>query len=761
MPKLVPDIKKRPPAFMSLMVAIVAYVVLFGMISMSVAPERYDLRVGEVAKTTITASKDVEDTVTTEQMRSEAERAVKPSYNSDDTVMPTVMEAMEAAMAEVDVLPQLRNGMDGAVLDTATPAMISQARTQLRAIGADTENHPMTDEEIRVLVESDELELETLTEDVLTRVRETLNGRLIEGQEDEAIAGFRRELVGAEFSADMVDAVLRVTRTLLRPNMLLDAETTEQNRNKARDDVQPVIYKKGQNIVRNGEVITALQIAMLDSLGMLKDRAVDITLYMGIGLMLLLLAMVIGVYLYTFEPEIIKDPSKLVLLCVICIIVVGFSMMVRPVSSYLMPVVLGAILTTLLLKSRLAIITNLVLSVLTGLLASADSGMFTSTMFSVILTSFISGTVSVVIIRSRRQRLSVLMAGMAASVVSALCTVAVALINSVDLQNTLNWAGYAAGSGVLSAVLAIGLQPALEWIFNLDTGPKLLDLANPNQELIRRLMIEAPGTYHHSMIVANMSEAAANAIGANGLLARVGSYYHDIGKLKRPLYFKENQMNDNPHDRTDPRVSTAILTSHTRDGVEMAQKARLPHAIREIILQHHGDTPVLYFYDKAVKQGGDVNIEDFRYDGPRPEKQEAAIVMLADTIEAAARAMTDSTPEKLTNLIQRLVRSKMDDGQLDRCSLTFHDLNLICEAFLTVLGGVFHERIEYPTVEIPERKRLDDSALDLPVADAPKEPVVLPPEAEPAPDPILSTAAETFLEALPTEDETQQEEDES
>ncbi len=767
MPKFMPNIQKRQPAFAPLLVAVAAYVVLFGMISMSVAPERYDLKPGEVAKNTITASKDVEDTVTTEKLRDEAERAVKPSYNSDDSIMPSVMAALESAMVEVDTLPQLRYAMDGELLSEATPAVIAQARVKLMAVGADTREYPMTDDEVRALVESDELELETLTEEVLQRVRDTLNGRLIEGQEDETVNTIRRDLVTAEEPADVVNACLRVARPFLRPNMLLDIETTEQNREKARDDVQPVLYKKGQNIVRAGEVITEPQLVMLDSLGMLKDRAVDITLYVGIGLLLLLLSMAIAVYLLTFEKEIASDPVKLVLLCVICIIVVGFSMMVRPISSYLMPVVLGAILTTLLLKSRLAIITNLVLSVLTGLLASADSGMFTSTMFSVILTSFIAGTAAVVIIRSRRQRLSVLMAGIAAAAVSAACTVAVALINSVDLQNMLNWAGYAAASGVLSAVLAIGLQPALEWIFNLDTGPKLLDLANPNQPLIRRLMIEAPGTYHHSMIVANMSEAAANAIGANGLLARVGSYYHDIGKLKRPLYFKENQINDNPHDRTDPRVSTAILTAHTRDGAEMGQKARLPGAIIEIILQHHGDTPVLFFYDKATKQGGEVNVADFRYDGPRPEKQEAAIVMLADTIEAAARAMTDSTPDKLSALIQRLVRSKMDDGQLDRCSLTFRDLNLICEAFLTVLGGVFHERIEYPTVDIPERKRIEEPVLEPAIAakDQPtSEPAVgvaLPPEAAPVPDPMQSEAAATFLEQEPTSDGEQQEEDES
>ena len=235
-----------------------------------------------------------------------------------------------------------------------------------------------------------------------------------------------------------------------------------------------------------------------------------------------------------------------------------------------------------------------------------------------------------------------------------------------------------------------------------------MDLSNPNQPLLRRLILEASGTYHHSIIVANLSEAAADSIGANGLLARVGAYYHDVGKLKRPLYFKENQLGDTPHDRPDPMVSAAILTAHPRDGVALAQKSRMPKPILDIIEQHHGDTPVIYFYDRCIKQNGieNVNIEDFRYPGPRPQTREAAIVMLADTVEAAARAMPEPTMEKMDQLIRKLVRSKMDDGQLNDSPLTMKDLDRICKAFLTVLTGVFHQRVEYPKVEIPHKSNI-------------------------------------------------------
>ena len=208
------------------------------------------------------------------------------------------------------------------------------------------------------------------------------------------------------------------------------------------------------------------------------------------------------------------------------------------------------------------------------------------------------------------------------------------------------------------------------------------------------------------------AEAAAEAVGANALLCRVGAYYHDIGKLVRPMYFKENQRGDNPHDRTDPRVSTAILTEHTLDGEELARKHHLPEPIIDMIRQHHGDTPVMYFYAKAVKDMGEENVDiaDFRYAGPKPQSSEAAILMLSDTVEAAVRSIHEPTQEKITAMIHKLVRGKMEDGQLDECTLTFRDIGHICDAYETVLKGVFHERIEYPDVSRIKRAQQAEKA---------------------------------------------------
>ena len=233
------------------------------------------------------------------------------------------------------------------------------------------------------------------------------------------------------------------------------------------------------------------------------------------------------------------------------------------------------------------------------------------------------------------------------------------------------------------------------------TPLKLLELADPNHPLLKRLLMEAPGTYHHSLMVGNLAEVAARQIGGNALLARVGAYFHDVGKLKRPNFFKENQMSENPHDRITPNLSTLVITSHTKDGEQLALKYKLPRAIRDIIVQHHGTTLVAYFYHKAKQgeKGIEVKESNFRYEGPRPQSKEAAVVLLADSVEAAVRSLPDKTKGKIEGLIRKIIKDKLDDGQLDNCDLTLNDMNEIANAFMTVLSGFFHERTEYPELE--------------------------------------------------------------
>ena len=548
-----------------------------------------------------------------------------------------------------------------------------------------------------------ESDFESLCQSLASATRTALVSTITEGQINDAINNIQ-QIVAYNTRTDLwYNVAIPTLRKCLKANMLIDQAATEENRQKASDAVEPTVYKQDQNIVVKGDRVTAEQIAVLDSLGLLEGNSVDYPLYIGTAATLALILAATWLYVWLFAPQMFTMGISALVLLISGVLTVLLSLVM---GAYLnvnaMPVVLGAMLAANLLGTRPAYAVNMALSLLVTFLTAKGTGLVTAQTLSVLMMSTIGGIVAIYMLRRNTARVMVVVSGLVVGVVDFLILLCVRALTSNDMSSIWNDAAYAIGGAVVSAVLCVGLQPILETAFNLVTPSKLIELSNPNQPLLRRLMIETPGTYHHSMVVANLAEAAAEAVGANALLARVGAYYHDIGKLIRPMYFKENQMGENPHDKTDPRVSTAILTEHTRDGVELARKHHLPEPIIDMIRQHHGDTPVMYFYAKAVKMFGEENVDirDFRYDGPKPQTSEAAILMLSDTVEAAVRALPDPTQEKISALIRKLVRGKMEDGQLDECTLTFRDIGKICSAFETVLQGVFHERIEYPSVDL-------------------------------------------------------------
>ena len=576
------------PVFKNGLIIAATYLLLAGLLVIGITPEQHDIHVGSPAPLDILASKDIVDTVRTEERRAAAAAAVEPSYKSIDfSVVGSVSSEMQAIF---DTLFALR--------DSEWPDPDRIIEDELSALNASLPVN-LSPEEYRALRTSDVDNLRHLFEDAIIDVRETLNSTLLEGQEVTAINRLTRSLAGKGYSAELVSIAMNVIRSCIRPNMLIDEETTEANRQKARDEVENVTCVKGEVIVRRGDIVTQAQYAMLSSLGLLKEDSLDVQLIGGIALILLLIMGCMGLYLHRYLRE-RMTPRTLLLLGLISVLVTGLCLAFSRFDAYMMPISLGLMLVAVLFDQRSALYMNIGLGFIASLLTNASSGLFSVTMFSVLLMSMASGPIILSVLGRRGQRLTMLLAGALVGVSNFLCTLAVGLVNSADLANVLTNALWAMSSGIISAILCIGLQPVLESIFNLATNSKLIELSNPNQPLLRRLLLEAPGTYHHAIIVANLSEAAANAVGANPLLARVGAYYHDIGKLKRPGYFKENQMGDNPHDRTDPRVSAAILTAHPRDGAAMAQKARIPEPVIEIIRQHHGDGVVLFFYDKAV-----------------------------------------------------------------------------------------------------------------------------------------------------------------
>jgi len=497
---------------------------------------------------------------------------------------------------------------------------------------------------------------------------------------------------------------------LVKPNLTPNRHETEQRRQLARDAVKPVFYqvRRGEMMAREGEVITPQILARLEQEAYFNRDELTWT-QIG-GMFLVLLILLHSLYL----PRLISRRGGrrgLKDLIFVTTTILFFFLLARialPVvielgraSSYLepnslvvaLPVAAAAMLICTFLGLEAAFLGALAISFLTAHLTE-----FRLEFFALFLASSLIGARS---LRNGHRRTTPIKAGFWAGLASMVMVLAISLIEAE---------AYSAGTivevfgglvgGLLSGVIVIGLIPVVDTLFGYTTDTKLLELTNLDQPVLKELLFQAPGTYHHSIVVGNMVEAAAEAIGANPLLAKVAAYYHDVGKTKKPLYFVENQTDGkNRHEKLAPSMSALILIAHTKDGLEIARKAKLGAEIEDIIAQHHGTTLITYFYDKAVKiKGGKdkVNIEDFRYPGPKPQTKEAGLVMLADQVEAATKSLTEPTPARIQGLVQQIINRTFSDDQLSDCELTLKDLHAIAMSFNKVLYGIFHQRIAYP-----------------------------------------------------------------
>ena len=733
------------------LVVLLGGLALFGMFSLASAPQRYSLSVGSISHHTITATKDVVDEITTAERRTAAANAVEPTYHLKEGASEEVMSSLAKLFDELRTVQQYGLTLRGEGVTAEEWSNHTFEEGELEYAQSLVKTITLNRYQTITLLRSETTDYDDMVSNVTLAVKNTLNTTIREGQVNQSIQTIL-QIVGYKVEISLYQNIVpTVLRTCVQPNMVIEEEATAEARQKAMDAVEPVTYLQGQNIVREGERVSANQIAMLTSLGLLENDNYDYTIYLGAAMLVAAVMVTLLLLLRLLSPELLHDARRLAVIMLVMVVNEGVAaLMVKLVNVYLAPVAMGSMLLTGLLGAPAGIAGTFSMAIMVSGLAAASNTAFSTQMVLLLLCGIIGGIVSVLFLRVKPQRFRMVLCGLIVAVVNVAMIAATGLMTSNDLHTVLYNAAWSIGGGILSALLAAGIQPVFEAAFNLATPSKLLELANPNHPLLRRLLIEAPGTYHHSIIVANLAEAAAEKIGANPYLARTAAYFHDVGKLKRPMYFKENQMGDNPHDRTDPYVSAAILTTHTRDGVQLAQKYHLPPEIQRIILEHHGDTPVMYFYHKALQQsdGKPVDIADFRYDGPRPCTKESAVIMLADTIEAAVRSMPDPTPQAIERFIEKLVRGKLEDGQLSNSPLTLKDIDGICEAFATVLNGVFHERIEYPNVKIPEREEKSAPVAETPAAPPREEPKeAAAPAAKPSEAPAEAAAEEAPVQA--------------
>lgn len=514
------------------------------------------------------------------------------------------------------------------------------------------------------------------------------------------------EEIGLGSNAESV--VAGVTQALLQPNYILNVRETDKRKQAALSSIDSVreTVKKGQILVRKGDVVSAEQISVMEELGLHKGHVNEIRIF-GLAIFVLIVMGIVLGYLYKFAPAVYASDLYLVLLGLITLLSLLVGKAAHYYSDFAAPMAAGALLTAILIDTRVALLISVALSMLFGVIVDNELRAV-----AVVLIGSLTGVYSV---SKVAHGYSLTRTGLWIGAINFLVIGSTGFLEQVNNSQILSQGLLGLFSGIASAVITIGLLPYLEHTFNITTPLKLLDLARPNHPLLQRLLLDAPGTYHHSVLVGNLAETAADLIGADPVTVRVGAYYHDIGKIKRPYFFIENQVGgENPHDKIAPSLSTLIVTSHIKDGMDLCREYKLPQPITNIIQQHHGTTLVSYFYKRATEnEHSECIIEaDFRYEGPRPQSKEAALVMLADACEAAVRSISKPNMNRIEATVRKIIRERLHDGQLDDCNLTLKDLNTVGDVFIRVLSSMFHSRVEYPDAlkELERRKTKNGSS---------------------------------------------------
>jgi len=508
----------------------------------------------------------------------------------------------------------------------------------------------------------------------------------------------------------LINLIVDFSQRLIQPNITLNRSATEERKNRVATEIKPVMYKikAGEMLLREGERVTEVQLMKLRAMhaNQKKQRVFSI----GIGAAMILMCLLTMTYLIYLRNEtrpgrdqdrnLIFLATTLIVFFLMAQISTFFGKAItqtRPYGlspdsiTYGIPLAAGAMIICLFTGVELALPFTLVLATCTTIIFKNR--------FDIFLYFVINGAMAAFWIQNSRERQSFVTAGVKVGLMNVVLVTAIDIyIGSFSgVKIMWDWV-FAFIGGVGAAIVTIGLTPLFEMAFGYTTDVTLMELGNLDKPILRKLMIEAPGTYHHSVVVGSMVEAAASEIGANPLMAKVCGYYHDIGKLRKPLYFIENQSNGkNPHDKLAPSMSSLILISHIKDGVEIAKENKLGREIIDTIRQHHGTSRIQYFYEKAKQQKGEemVDPDGYRYPGPRPQTKEAGLVMLADVVEAASRTLSNPTPSRIQGLLQNLINKVFSDGQLDNCELTLKDLHNIAKSFNKILNGIHHHRIEY------------------------------------------------------------------
>ncbi|SQC07914.1 hydrolase [Clostridium perfringens] len=663
---------------------IITFIVLYCTLMTGIITRKYDLKVGDIPKSDIKAHREIIDESATEARKKEAEEKVDKQYSLRTDVQKQSEEKIKGFFSSVEkVLAQDKSEEEKAKLIPRAPFKITDEQAnKIASMNAQSTKN-----------------LESVCIDGLNKAYEAP----IEDGNEQDLKDAKKEYTDFISSSDLSDSEKAIALNfvnVVEPNFFYDKEKTDELIKETLKQVPPVMIKKNQIVVSEGEPVTAHQLELLGTLGLLSDSASAICIYIALGVLVIIVMYLQYGYIHKYYTAINKEFSKIVMISILNVFPVILARLFGMMSNYIIPLACMPMLITLLLNYKI----SLVFSMLNVILIGGAVGFNPNIIILAILNVVLGGT----LLRKMQQRNDILYSSITVAVLSSILTFSVGTLTTNNFMEILADSTFAAAGAILSGILTIGVLPFFESTFDIVTNAKLLELSNPNNPLLKKLLMEAPGTYHHSILVANLAELAAEQVGGNPLLARIGAYYHDVGKTKRPYFFRENQFGKkNPHDRLKPEVSSKIIISHVKDGSELAKEYNLPKTIHDFIVTHHGETLVKYFY-LTVKNNSEnpdeVKEEDFKYPGPKPMSKEQGIVMLADSTEAAVRSINEPTEEKIEKMVNNIIDDKLASGQLDNCELTLRDISKIKKCFLKALNGIHHERIEYPDDNKKEKK---------------------------------------------------------
>lgn len=671
------------------LVAVMALVgvALFAILAVDLVGDSVSLQVGEVAREDIRAPRSVTfvSASETESARAAAAAGVAPVYVEIGPQAEIRARQLASYDAEVAGIQSVLTERDAGTLSPAdVQTQLRAAATSLRASQVALLASLPTPRWTALAAEGrrvlDQAQAGALREDALAEARQTA-----------------REAVSVDLAPDERELAGDLAAAHISANLALSPEDTAAAREAERAAVDPVrvSVQRNEAVVRAGDPISTLDYEKLTELG-LTEPAGDLRPVAGNALLAALLAVLLVGFLWRFQPAVWHRPRSLVLFLLILFATSAVLRIAgdRSIAAFLVPTSAAVMLTGLLLGGAAGGAMAIGLAVVAGLTNSSDLG-------PVVYTAA-GGFASLVIILQAERLNAFVRAGLVLALVNVTVVVAFSLLEALDPTGIAQLAAAALFNAALSVVLAVGAFAVLGNLFGILTVFQMLELANPSNRLLRRLLLETPGTYHHSVMVGNLAERAAETIGADPLLARVAAYYHDIGKMKNPLAFIENQAGGpNIHDDLDPETSARIIAAHVRDGVELAQQYRLPPAVAAFIPQHHGTAVMGFFHGKALETSAEADPDQYRYPGPRPQSREAAIVMLADGVEASVRSLPQKDDAEIREMVDRIVDSRMADGQLDDSNLTLRDIDRVRVSFVEQLAGMYHQRIAYPQNVLP------------------------------------------------------------